>query len=63
LSLTGITPEGLALLERMRPRLDEEHRHVAERITRRDRRELSRICEGIYGEPGEPDGERAKAEA
>jgi DNA-binding MarR family transcriptional regulator len=57
LSLTRITPAGLALLERMRPRLDEEHRHLAERISHADQRELSRLCEQIY------DGEGAEAAA
>jgi len=62
LSLTRITPEGLALLERMRPRLDEEHRHLAERIPLRDQRELSRICERIYGEAGGEPEEPDRAE-
>jgi DNA-binding MarR family transcriptional regulator len=50
LSLTRITPEGVALLARMEPRLAEHEKHLAERLSLRDRRELSRICEGIYGE-------------
>lgn len=50
LSLTRITPAGIALLARMDPRLAEHERHLSERLSLRDRRELSRICEGLYGE-------------
>ena len=50
LSITCITPKGLELLDQLRPRIDEVHRYFAERVSLRDRRELSRICEGIYGE-------------
>lgn len=51
LSLTRITADGASLVERMLPSMEAEQRHFAERISLRDRRELSRICEGIYGEP------------
>ena|SRR5215216_699285 len=50
LSVTRITGKGLDLLERMRPALDEVHNYLSERMSLRDRRELSRICEGLYGE-------------
>jgi DNA-binding MarR family transcriptional regulator len=50
LSLTRITPAGLELLDRLAPRLAALESHLAERLSLRDRRELSRICEGIYGE-------------
>jgi DNA-binding MarR family transcriptional regulator len=50
LSLTRITPAGLDLLARLAPRLAALETHLAERLSLRDRRELSRICEGIYGE-------------
>lgn len=50
LSITRITPKGLELLDQLRPRIDEVHSYFAERVSIRDRRELSRICEGIYGE-------------
>lgn len=50
LSITRITPKGLKLLDQLRPRIDEVHRYFAERVSLRDRRELTRICEGIYGE-------------
>jgi DNA-binding MarR family transcriptional regulator len=50
LSLTRITPAGIDLLARLAPRLAALESHLAERLSLRDRRELSRICEGIYGE-------------
>lgn len=53
-SISRITDAGIALLERMEPAMRADHDHLAERISLRDRRELSRICEGIYGEDGSP---------
>lgn len=50
LSIARITPEGIALLAKMAPRMKELGNHFAERVSRRDCRELSRICEGLYGE-------------
>ena len=50
LSITRITQKGLDLLERMTPSLEEVHRHIGERMSLADRREMSRICEGLYGE-------------
>jgi DNA-binding MarR family transcriptional regulator len=50
LSISRITQKGLLLLERMEPGIRELNGYFSERISRRDRRELSRICEGIYGE-------------
>jgi len=50
LSITRITPSGIKLLERMQSRVEEVHRYFADRISLRDRRELSRICEGLYAE-------------
>ncbi len=50
LSLTRITSAGIDLLARLAPRLTALESHLAERLSLRDRRELSRICEGIYGE-------------
>ena len=50
LSLTRITREGIALLGKMDPRMKEMRDHFAARVSRRDCRELSRICEGLYGE-------------
>ncbi len=51
LSISRITRAGLELLERMEPEIRVENEYLAERISLRDRRELSRICEGIYDEP------------
>lgn len=50
LSISRITQTGLDLLERMDPEIQAQHEFFAERISLRDRRELSRICEGIYDE-------------
>ena len=48
LSITRITQKGLDLLERMNASLEEVHRHIGERMSLADRREMSRICEGLY---------------
>jgi len=50
LSIARITPAGIDLLEKMEPRMKEMRDHFSERVSRRDCRELSRICEGLYGE-------------
>ena len=50
LSLTRITAKGVKLLDRLQARIDETHQYFADRVSLADRRELSRICEGIYGE-------------
>jgi DNA-binding MarR family transcriptional regulator len=50
LSLTRITERGLALLEEVQPAMEGVERYFAERVSRRDARELSRICEGLYGD-------------
>jgi DNA-binding MarR family transcriptional regulator len=50
LSISRITKSGLDLLERMDPAMRAAHEAFAERISLRDRRELSRICEGLYDE-------------
>jgi DNA-binding MarR family transcriptional regulator len=49
LSISRITAAGLELLERMRPVLAQVEREFAERVSPQDCRELSRICEAIYG--------------
>ena len=54
LSITRITPRGIELLQQMQSRVDEVHDYFADRISLRDRRELSRICEGLYAEDNEP---------
>jgi DNA-binding MarR family transcriptional regulator len=50
LSITRITAKGLEVLGDLEPSLREVERHFVERVSRRDCRELSRICEGLYGE-------------
>jgi DNA-binding MarR family transcriptional regulator len=50
LSVSRLTAAGLALLERMEPDVRAANEHFADRVSLKDRRELSRICEGIYGE-------------
>jgi DNA-binding MarR family transcriptional regulator len=49
-SITRITPAGMKLLEEMDPAMKENMVTVKERLTPRDARELSRICEGLYDE-------------
>jgi len=49
-SITRITAAGLDLLRRMDPVLRAIHRRLAARMSPRDLRELSRICELVYGE-------------
>ncbi|PEN14106.1 MarR family transcriptional regulator [Longibacter salinarum] len=44
-----ITPKGLDLLERMHPDVQDVQNWFDERVSDRDLRHLSRICEGIYG--------------
>ena len=53
LSITRITKKGLALLEEMDAALEQANRYFSERVSRRDCRELTRICEGLYAEDGE----------
>ena len=50
LSITRITPKGLELLEKIDPKMHELTDLFASRVSARDGAELSRICEGIYGE-------------
>ena len=50
LSITKITKSGLELIWTMEPRTSELLRYFTERVSRADCRELSRICEGLYGE-------------
>jgi DNA-binding MarR family transcriptional regulator len=40
----------LSLLEEVQPAMEGVERYFAERVSRRDARELSRICEGLYGD-------------
>jgi DNA-binding MarR family transcriptional regulator len=50
LSLTRITDKGLKLLDTIAPAFEELAKYFSERISRRDCRELTRICEGLYAE-------------
>jgi DNA-binding MarR family transcriptional regulator len=50
LSITRITSKGLVLIADLEPKLQEMERYFSERVSLRDCRELSRICEGLYGE-------------
>ena len=50
LSLTRITPKGIEVLDRLNPGMEKLHQFVSERMSKKDCRELSRICEGIYVE-------------
>jgi DNA-binding MarR family transcriptional regulator len=50
LSLTRITQKGLDLLAQMEAPMAEINRFFGELVSRQDCRELSRICEGVYGE-------------
>jgi len=48
LSVTRITPSGLALLGRMQPDVDAVHETLAAKLTPDQARELSRLCESLY---------------
>ncbi len=50
LSISRITSAGLELLERMDPAMRAHQEYFASRLSVRDQRELSRICEAIYDE-------------
>ena len=52
LSISRITAAGLELLATMGPRLEQLQLEFAARVPEKDCRELSRICEAIYGEAG-----------
>ena len=58
LSVTRITRKGLDLVERLKPGIDEASRVFGERLSARDARELSRLCESLYGGNG---GEEERA--
>ena len=47
-SITRITPDGLALLERVDPPMQEAFDTVASRLSLRDCDDLSRLCELLY---------------
>jgi len=50
LSITRITEKGLSVLARMEPAIVEIGKYFGERVSRRDCKELTRICEEIYAE-------------
>jgi DNA-binding MarR family transcriptional regulator len=50
LSITRITKKGLQLLDDMAPAIVDIHEQVSRRISAKDARELSRICELVYGD-------------
>jgi DNA-binding MarR family transcriptional regulator len=50
LSIARITRKGLDLLDRMDTGIQGIHEYIASRLTLRDCRELSRICERLYGD-------------
>jgi len=47
-SVTRITREGLKLLERIDPEMTKAFVPMEARLTQRDARELSRLCEALY---------------
>jgi DNA-binding MarR family transcriptional regulator len=49
-SLTRITEKGLALLDEMEPSVAAFNEDFGARVSARDRRELDRICEGIFAD-------------
>jgi DNA-binding MarR family transcriptional regulator len=54
LSITRITRAGLDLLRRMDPGIRDVHQRFASRLSARDLKELSRICERLYGDEVAP---------
>jgi DNA-binding MarR family transcriptional regulator len=50
LSVTRITRRGLELLDRVQPALNAIHTELAKQLPARDAKELSRLCEKLYGE-------------
>lgn len=49
LSVTRITRAGMDVLRKLEPRMHDIQRQFSSRVAHRDLRELSRICEEIYG--------------
>jgi DNA-binding MarR family transcriptional regulator len=50
LSLTRITEKGLALLEKIKPELDQMHQLISDNLTKEERKELSVLLEKIYAQ-------------
>jgi DNA-binding MarR family transcriptional regulator len=51
-SLTRITPKGIALLERVEPANTALRGRLASRLSAADWRQLSALCERVYGDGG-----------
>jgi DNA-binding MarR family transcriptional regulator len=52
LSVTRITPKGLALLERIEPALTKHRERTAPRLSLAEWQQVSELCERIYGTKG-----------
>ena len=52
LSLTRITPKGVALLDRAEPANAEQRASLATRLSLAEWRQLSALCERVYGDHG-----------
>ena len=52
LSVTRITRKGLRVLDEMEPSVDETFRGLSALLTPRDAKQLSRICERLFGPGG-----------
>lgn len=48
-AITTITPKGRALVGKVNSRVAAVHKHVGEILSEKDARELSRLCEKLYG--------------
>jgi DNA-binding MarR family transcriptional regulator len=53
LSLARITPKGLALLDRAEAANAEQRAHLAARLSEEEWRQLSALCERVYGDHGD----------
>lgn len=56
MTIHTLTDDGLALLGEMHPHIVEVQQWFADRVSPRDLRHLSRICEGIYADLPDADG-------
>lgn len=56
LSMTRITRSGLDLLKRMDPRIQQVQRAFNQQLTVRELKQLSTLCEKLYGVEGEEKG-------
>lgn len=51
-SVARITRKGIDLLERIRPSVAQMHKAMADRLTKAEAEELSRLCEALYAAAG-----------